>query len=114
MAFPTVPTIDYSYTAFQQAQGKNEFPGTQLDNDLAKLTEGLEDVRTFLERSFRSDGGILPGVLPTTGDLTAYGNDLADIYEATVAAKDEAVAAALRATASGVPGCPDGPSPVTS
>ncbi|MCY0148322.1 hypothetical protein OEG84_11520 [Hoeflea sp. G2-23] len=58
MADPTKPTIDYSYTGFQQEQQDNPFPGTQLDNDLANLKRGIDGTIDALTSVRRSDGAV--------------------------------------------------------
>lgn len=61
MAYPKIGKIDYSYTGFQQAQGNNAFPGTQLDNDLATLGASISGIDEFLRGAFRSDGQLTNG-----------------------------------------------------
>lgn len=61
MANPNKPDIDYSYTAFQQAQGDNSFPGTQLDNDLANLKASIDEVIDFTTGVVREDGQLANG-----------------------------------------------------
>lgn len=53
---PSPPSQLYSYTAFQQAQGDNTFPGTQLDADLANLVGSNTAIIAFINSAFRSDG----------------------------------------------------------
>ena len=64
MGYPIVPAIDYSYTGFQQSQGDNAFPGTQLDNDLLALRDALMSTTAFIEVSFASDGSVKPSAFP--------------------------------------------------
>lgn len=58
MANPEKPEIDYSYTGYQQAQGNNTFPGTQLDNDLAELKRAVDETIDFTTAVIRSDGAL--------------------------------------------------------
>jgi hypothetical protein len=63
LAYPVLYDITYSYTGFQQAQGDNSFPGTQLDADLAGLEQSIDDLATFTERVVRSDGALQNGIV---------------------------------------------------
>lgn len=63
MPTPDKPTLDYSYSAFQQAQGDNSFPGTQLDNDLANLKQAIDETIDFTGRVVRSDGALQNGIV---------------------------------------------------
>ena len=63
MSYPSIYDITYSYTGFQQAQGDNSFPGTQLDADLAGLQDSIENVATFTEAVVRSDGALQNGIV---------------------------------------------------
>lgn len=56
MANPTDPIIDYSYSGFQAEQQNFPFPGSQLDNDLRKLADGIAETNAFVEQVIRSDG----------------------------------------------------------
>ncbi len=58
MAYPDKPSLAYSYSAFQQAQGDNTFPGTQVDADLAILKAGIDTLNDFVRGITRSDGKI--------------------------------------------------------
>ena len=58
MADPTTPVVDYSYTGFQQEQQDTPFPGTQLDNDLAKLVQGFVSTNSAVADVRRSDGAV--------------------------------------------------------
>jgi microcystin-dependent protein len=60
---PAKPEIDYSYTGFQQAQGNNTFPGTQLDNDLAELKRAIDEAIDFSTRVIREDGKLENGIV---------------------------------------------------
>jgi hypothetical protein len=61
MAYPDIYGVEYSYTGFQQAQGNNDFPGTQLDADLAGLTDSVKNLRDFLMGVMRADGTLANG-----------------------------------------------------
>lgn len=63
MAYPDLYELTYSYTAFQQSQGDNSFPGTQLDADLAGLEDAIENVSTFTKTVIRSDGQLNNGIV---------------------------------------------------
>jgi hypothetical protein len=85
MPYPTIYAVDYSYTDFQESQGDNSFPGTQLDADLAGLQETIASLDTFMQRVMRSDGALNNGIVtfdslspglqltvdPTNGNLVA-------------------------------------------
>lgn len=58
---PVKPEIETSYTAFQQSQGDNSFPGTDLDADLANLKASVDALIDFLGGSFRTDGRLRNG-----------------------------------------------------
>lgn len=93
MGLPTKPTLDYSYTAFQQSQGDNAFPGTEIDNDHDNLKLSIDETIDFLTGSFRSDGVLKASAYPGASDLNEY------VDTATVAATD-AAASAVDAAAS--------------
>jgi hypothetical protein len=61
LAYPVIYDVTYSYTGFQLGQGNNDFPGTQLDADLAGLSDSVENIRAFLEGFTRSDGRLANG-----------------------------------------------------
>lgn len=63
MPTPDKPSLDYSYTAFQQAQGNNSFPGTQLDNDLLNLKSAIDETIDFTSGVVRPDGKLNTGVV---------------------------------------------------
>ncbi|WP_048647512.1 sialidase family protein [Nitratireductor soli] len=63
MADPTKPTIDYSYTGFQQEQQEFPFPGTQLDNDLANLVNSVDQTIDALKDVRRADGALKNGIV---------------------------------------------------
>jgi microcystin-dependent protein len=56
MPLPEKPDLDYSYSAFQQSQGNNSFPGTFLDNDLANLKASIDETIDFVSPIIRPDG----------------------------------------------------------
>ena len=97
MPYPTPTPLDYSYTGFQQGQGNNSFPGTQLDNDLAAMINSLRKTSTFLQTAHNANGSIKPSaVLP---DLIDYAEAAA--ASATAADGSADAASASAATASG-------------
>jgi microcystin-dependent protein len=63
MAIPSKPTLDNSYTAFQQGQGDNSFPGTDLDNDLSNLKTAIDETIDFTALVIRADGKLQNGVV---------------------------------------------------
>lgn len=63
MPTPDKPSLDYSYTAFQEGQGDNSFPGTFLDNDLANLKQAIDETIDFTSNVVRSDGKLQNGIV---------------------------------------------------
>lgn len=63
MSYPTVYDVTYSYSGFQQAQGDNSFPGTQLDADLIGLHDSVSALALFTQGVMRSDGRLNNGVV---------------------------------------------------
>jgi hypothetical protein len=61
MSYPDNPVLSYSYTGFQQAQGNNTFPGTNLDNDLAVIVAAIAQINAFFANFARSDGKLANG-----------------------------------------------------
>ena len=53
MAYPSIYDVTYSYTGFQQSQGNNSFPGTQLDADLNGLESAIDGVSAFMKNVIR-------------------------------------------------------------
>lgn len=102
MAYPVLYDITYSYTGFQQAQGDDSFPGTQLDADLAGLHDSLESLIAFVENFTRADGKIGNAQVDfdqLTVDVKAQlGN--ADAVQIVYAARDAAAASATAAAGS--------------
>ncbi len=72
MAYPVTYSFSYSYTGFQQAQGDNSFPGTQLDIDLNGFEAAILSIETFIETAFRADGVLNLTAIPATVDLSGY------------------------------------------
>ena len=63
MPYPVIYNVTYSYTGFQQSQGNNAFPGTQIDADLAGLTANISSLSTFMKNVIRSDGALNNGIV---------------------------------------------------
>jgi hypothetical protein len=63
MAYPSIYDVTYSYTGFQQSQGNNSFPGTQLDADLNGLESAIDGVSAFMKNVIRSDGKLNNGLV---------------------------------------------------
>jgi microcystin-dependent protein len=63
MAYPDPPTVDYSYTGFQESQGSNVFPGVQIDNDLTNIGDSIEEVVDFLKVAHAEDGSLKTGAV---------------------------------------------------
>src|SRR5258705_8513578 len=63
MPYPTIYSITYNYTGFQQSQGNNAFPGTQIDADLAGLQSSVSSLSLFLKSAIRSDGALNNGLV---------------------------------------------------
>jgi hypothetical protein len=61
MSYPSIYSIAYNYTGFQQSQGNNSFPGTQLDSDLAGLQSSVSSLALFVKGVMRSDGALANG-----------------------------------------------------
>ena len=85
MAYPEKPTLDYSFTGFQQSQGDNSFPGTSLDAQLANLKTATDEAIDFITAAFMPDG-----ILKTN----AYPNITAEIGDAVTDAENAAASAA--------------------
>lgn len=104
MAYPQIYEVTYSYSGFQQAQGDNSFPGTQLDSDLAGLEQSIANLEAFLQAAFRSDGKLTNKTVDldqlSTGVNAALGSApaITEILDAATAAATSAGAAATSAT----------------
>jgi microcystin-dependent protein len=53
----------YEYTAFQQGQGDNSFPGVKLDADLQELRDKVNEAFDILDGVVRSDGMLANGIV---------------------------------------------------
>jgi len=60
---PDSPELPYSFTAFQEAQGDNAFPGTQLDASLANLKSAIDQIIVFTGAVIRDDEKLNNGVV---------------------------------------------------
>jgi hypothetical protein len=101
MAYPTIYDVTYSYTGFQQGQGGNAFPGTQIDADLAGLDASISNLLTFVKGVMRSDGALNNGVVTLDSLDVTVAAKLGDTTAVTtlLAASASAVAAATTANA---------------
>ena len=72
MPYPTIYDVTYSYTGFQAALGDGSFPGTQLDADMAGLSDSIASIEAFIRMAFRSDGVLKAASLPGTGPIVQY------------------------------------------
>lgn len=63
MAYPVIYNVTYSYSGFQQSQGNNAFPGTQIDADLQGLRASVNNLDLFSQSVMRSDGALNNGVV---------------------------------------------------
>lgn len=61
MPFPSIYDVGYSYSGFAAGLGNGSFPGSQLDADLAGLSDGQASIRAFLMRGFNAQGGLANG-----------------------------------------------------
>jgi hypothetical protein len=83
MPYPEVPTAEYSYTGFQFAQQDNDFPGTQLDNDLENLINAFQEFRNFLEVTMTSEGRVRTaqtGIVITVSEDPPSGGTDGDLW----------------------------------
>lgn len=55
---PSKPEIQYSYVSFQQETQDRPFPGTQLQNDLSNLANGISETIDALTDVRRGDGAL--------------------------------------------------------
>jgi hypothetical protein len=86
MPYPSSPDLNYSYTGFQQAQGDNSFPGTQMDADLQSVESSVDSIVSFLQGAFRSDGVVKAASMPTLPDFVAEAEDIAEVAAAAAVA----------------------------
>ncbi|SHH20938.1 hypothetical protein [Bradyrhizobium erythrophlei] len=63
MPYPSLYSITYSYMGFQQSQGNNAFPGTQIDADLDGLAASVTNLSAFMKTAIRSDGQLNNGLV---------------------------------------------------
>jgi hypothetical protein len=63
LAYPTIYSVTYSYTGFQQSQGNSSFPGTQIDADIQGLRASLNSWALFSENVIRADGLLNNGIV---------------------------------------------------
>lgn len=96
MSYPNKRSQTYSYTAFQQSQGNNSFPGTNMDQSLADLKASIDEQIDFTTATFTSVGTLQMSALPTGLDVAAYSNIAAAVSAAN--ATNSATAAAASAT----------------
>lgn len=100
MAYPTIYGVTYSYTGFQQAQGDNSFPGTQIDADFAGLEASVADVAAFMQNVIRSDGALQNGVV--TYDSLSASLQTAGLSPATAWVTSTAYAAGVNVAINGL------------
>ena len=72
MSYPTIYDVTYSYTGFSAGLGDGSFPGTQLDADMAGLSDSIASIKAFIQMAFRSDGVLKAASLPGTGPILQY------------------------------------------
>jgi microcystin-dependent protein len=63
---PTLPSFIrrlFSFTAFQQGQGDNSFPGTQLDADLDQIDNAVTGLLQQMGGLIRADGKLANGIV---------------------------------------------------
>jgi microcystin-dependent protein len=70
MALPAFLRRLYSFTAFQQSQGDNSFPGTQLDTELDQIDNTVTGLLEQLGGLLRPDGKLVNGIV-TRNSLSA-------------------------------------------
>jgi hypothetical protein len=101
MAYPTIYDVTYSYTGFQQSQGNNSFPGTQLDADLAGLEDSIGGLSMFMRNVIRSDGKLNNGLVTFDSLSLALQGQIGDTtaVDELIAASAAAVSAASAAAA---------------
>jgi hypothetical protein len=101
LPYPTLYDVTYSYTGFQQSQGDNSFPGTQLDADLAGLEASTASLDTFMQTVIRSDGALQNGIVTVDSLSLTVAGQLGDTTAVAelIAASAAAVAAATTTAA---------------
>lgn len=102
MAYPDKPSLDYSYTGFQQSQGDNSFPGSQVDNDLANIKDSLDGTIDFIKGAINSDGSLKVAAFPDMADLTAYVSTASSAATAASASSSSSASSASIASAAAV------------
>jgi len=60
---PDSPSLDFSFTGFQEGQGNNSFPGTQLDAALQNLKQSIDELIAFTGGVIRDDEKLNNGVV---------------------------------------------------
>jgi hypothetical protein len=103
MPYPTLYAVTYSYVGFQQSQGNNSFPGTQLDADLAGLQATIDNVDAFMQTVIRSDRQLNNGIVTLDSLSLAVAGQIGDTTAVTeLIAASAAATAAATATAADV------------
>ena len=89
MSYPLIAPAGYSFTAFQQGQGSNDFPGTQLDAALANFAANEAAIVSFVSTVIRSDGQLNNGIVTATslGPSVTLGVGVPTIWATTTAYK---------------------------
>ncbi len=100
MAFPPDYHRQYSYTAFQQAQGDDSFPGTQVDADFDQVGTSIDEINDFLAGSFTPDGVLKPGKAADTAQIAEYIEQAETSAQASAASAAQAQTQALAANVS--------------
>lgn len=98
MAYPTQYDLTYSYNGFAQGLGDGSFPGSQMDADMAGLSDSIAAINTFLAASFRSDGVLNVAAIPTNVDLMDYAARAELAAANAVISETNAAASALAAS----------------
>lgn len=112
MSYPTIYDVTYSYTGFSAGLGDGSFPGTQLDADMAGLSDSVANINAFIQVAFRSDGVLKAASLPGTDPILQYVDEAATA--AAAEATEIATAAATSASASAAAAAGSATSAVTS
>ena len=98
--YPNKPQISFSYTGFQASLGDNSFPGTNIDNDLASLTQFASTTVDFLKLFANSDGSLKFSAIPQTAQLATYTQSALDAASAAAVSQSNAAASASAAATS--------------